>query len=110
MRLIGRLARQVRHSFFLFGLLSILWFLFRTGTKPTRMSYPCQRASAATGGLWLTSYALPVVLAIHSDNMPNLKRNGLILAGFLLALVSLFFVSNNIFNIMDMLKLLPLPK
>ncbi len=97
---IKRSMHQVRHSFFLIGLLSIFWFLFRTGTKPTRMSYPCQRASAATGGLWLTSYALPVVLAIHSDNMPNLKRNGLILAGFLLALVSLFFVSNNIFNIM----------
>jgi len=96
---IKRLMYQVRHSFFLFGLLSILWFIFRTGTKPTRMSSPCQRASAATGGLWLTSYGLPFFLAIHSPNMPSLKSNSMILAGLLLALVPLLFVSTNMFNI-----------
>ena len=90
---------QVRNSFFIFGLLSILWFLFRTGTKPTRMDYPCQRASAATGSLWLTSYALPFVLAIHSDKMPSLRRKILFLAGLFLALVSLVFVSTNMFSI-----------
>ena len=101
MRLIKRLRHQVRHSFFLFGLLSILWFIFRTGTKPTRVSYPCQRASAATGGLWLTSYALPFVLAIHSPKIPSLKSKNMIYAGLLLSLVSLLFVSTNMFHVLD---------
>jgi len=27
------------------GMLSLLWFIYRTGTKPTRIRYPCQRAA-----------------------------------------------------------------
>jgi len=39
----------IRHNlcFFFTGLLCIVWFLFRTGTKPSRMEYPCQQASLA---------------------------------------------------------------
>ncbi len=101
MSLINRLIHQLRHSFFLFGLLSILWFLFRTGTKPTRMSYPCQQASAATSGLWLTCYALPLISAVHSPNIPSLKSRSMILAGLLVALVSLLSVSPDMINIMN---------
>ena len=31
----------------LLGVVSFLWFLFRTGSKPSRISYPCQRAALA---------------------------------------------------------------
>jgi hypothetical protein len=47
----------------LFGVASLVWFIFRTGTKPSRITYPCQRAALANGSmllglsipLWLTS-------------------------------------------------------
>lgn len=98
MRAINRLVHQARHSLFLFGLLSIIWFLFRTGTKPTRMCYPCQQASAAAGSLWVTCYALPIIPAINLPNLPALKSKNIILAGFLLAAISLLFVSSNMLS------------
>lgn len=65
MKLRMKLSHKIHHSFFLFGLLSIAWFIFRTGTKPTRAVYPCQQATAASGYLWLTAYAFPFVSAIR---------------------------------------------
>jgi hypothetical protein len=43
--------------------LSLIWFVFRTGTKPSRVTYPCQRAALANSSvllglsisLWLSS-------------------------------------------------------
>ncbi len=44
---------------FLVGIASLLWFLIRTGTKPSRAAYPCQRASLANASAWLGTLALP---------------------------------------------------
>ncbi len=44
---------------FLVGLASLLWFLIRTGAKPSRAAYPCQRASLANATAWLGTLALP---------------------------------------------------
>jgi hypothetical protein len=99
MRLIKRVIHRVRHSFFLFGLLSILWFIFRTGTKPTRIIYPCQQASASSGGLWLTLYVLPLALFNPSRTIQGIKSKRIVQAVLLLSLVSLPFVSANILNI-----------
>ncbi|MFX1576240.1 MAG: DUF362 domain-containing protein [Promethearchaeota archaeon] len=38
--------RNTKPIILLIGLSSLFWFLFRTGTKPTRATYPCQRAAA----------------------------------------------------------------
>ncbi len=35
--------------FWILGIGSLLWFALRTGTRPSRAVYPCQRAAAATG-------------------------------------------------------------
>jgi hypothetical protein len=42
-------------SLFLFGVLNLLWFLFRTGTKPSRVVYPCQRAALANSSVLLSA-------------------------------------------------------
>jgi len=43
----GKRERGVKSkSLLLIGLVSLLWLLLRTGTKPTRIVYPCQRAAA----------------------------------------------------------------
>lgn len=88
-----KLMHKARHSFFLFGLASILWFIFRTGSKPTRMSYPCQQASAASGSLWLASYVLPFVLAVRSPESAAARGKGRMLAGVLLLLLPLASLS-----------------
>lgn len=46
------------------GLFSLLWFIFRTGTKPSRAVYPCQRIAAANSYLWLSVYVFPIFRAI----------------------------------------------
>lgn len=88
----------MRTSFFLVGLASILWFLFKTGSKPTRACYPCQQASAASGYLWLTTYMLPFVAVMHSPGAKRPRERAMILAGSLLLLASALFVSTNLFN------------
>jgi uncharacterized protein (DUF362 family) len=100
---IRKLLHKFRHSFFLFGLASLLWFVLRTGGNPTRISYPCQQASAAAGNLWLASYALPAVMALRrfagTETAKQGTRNGqgrsLLQAGLMLLLLlllsSLFF-------------------
>jgi uncharacterized protein (DUF362 family) len=97
---IMRLLYKARHSFFLFGLASLLWFIFRTGCKPTRMSYPCQQACAASGNLWLASYVLPFTLAVRSPGRPTARGIGLIVAGFLLLLLVSLFVLGGPFSIL----------
>jgi len=56
-----RLWRWASTSAFVFGLLSLAWFVFRTGTKPSRVVYPCQRVAAANGAAWLATVLLPVL-------------------------------------------------
>jgi uncharacterized protein (DUF362 family) len=40
--------RFTQSGAFLLGATSLVWFLFRTGTKPTRIVYPCQRIAVNT--------------------------------------------------------------
>jgi uncharacterized protein (DUF362 family) len=103
MRMIKRAIHRVRHSFFLFGLLSILWFLFKTGTRPPRISYSCQPASASSGGLWLTLYVLPLALFKPSRVIWGIKSKRVIPSVLLLSLilVLLLFVSANTLNILS---------
>jgi len=36
---------KFQNSLLIFGLFNLFWFIFRTGTKPSRIVYPCQRAA-----------------------------------------------------------------
>ncbi len=63
-----RVIHWISHHvhFFIFGWLCITWFLFRTGTKPSRIVYPCQQASIAGAHLWFAAYLLPLVSILRS--------------------------------------------
>ena len=43
----------------LFAAVSAVWLIIRTGTKPSRISYPCQKAAAANINLFLIALAPP---------------------------------------------------
>ncbi len=64
-------------SFSILGLASLAWFLIRVVPKPTRATYPCQRAAAplAAGFLgWLAGLAAPVVLFRKARTLADGRR------------------------------------
>lgn len=42
------------------GILSLVWLLVRSGRKPSRLTYPCQRAALANAAVLLTGAAVPI--------------------------------------------------
>ena len=65
MNSIDRFFRYVRGNFFVFGLLSLIWFGLRSGNKPSRAVYPCQRVAVANSSLWLSTYIVSPLTAFH---------------------------------------------
>ncbi len=45
------------------GVLALLWLILRSGTKPTRLTYPCQQAALGTAS---AAFGLPAVAVIAS--------------------------------------------
>jgi len=74
----GALHRVQRHAF-LIGLLSAAWFVLRTGSKPSRASYPCQIVARANSELWLASYVIPLVTFLPSRTSAFLGRKRILL-------------------------------
>ncbi|MFX1513313.1 MAG: DUF362 domain-containing protein [Promethearchaeota archaeon] len=42
----NQIKKSMATSLFLFSLINLLWLTIRTGAKPSRITYPCQRAAA----------------------------------------------------------------
>ncbi len=84
-----RMIHWIRHNiyFFIAGLLCMVWFLFRTGTKPSRIEYPCQQASIAGANLWLAVYLFPLVSVIKSCRKGQCQKNRLLGAGIFLVIL-----------------------
>jgi len=61
-RLLTAVSRFFTHSFLWLGIGSVLWLLWRSGTKPSRLRYPCQQAAAGTSSLWLSAFLFPGIL------------------------------------------------
>lgn len=56
---------KIKENTFTLGIVSLLWLLLRTGTKPSRISYPCQQAAAAN------TYALLSSIIAFLATMPK---------------------------------------
>lgn len=72
------LLDRIRRDAFFIGLLSLIWFVLRTGTKPSRAVYPCQRAAAANSYEWLTSSVLPFLSLVPRRLSASLDRKTVI--------------------------------
>lgn len=57
----GFLGRWFLANSLLSGLFALLWLIFRSGTKPSRLTYPCQRAAISTAAL---AFGVPIVAAV----------------------------------------------
>ena len=51
-------------SAWLLGLAALLWIVVRSGRKPSRLGYPCQRAALASAALLLGPALAPALLAL----------------------------------------------
>ena len=80
------LLLRLLHSGFILGLMSMAWFILRTGTKPSRQAYPCQQIAKTNTEIWLLAYIAPI-LAIGSR--PKIKLNKHVLATILICLTLL---------------------
>jgi hypothetical protein len=68
----------------LFGVVSLIWFIFRTGTKPSRATYPCQRAALANSSI-LLGLSIPLWLtSVLAKTKKFISKKGVTLVIFLL--------------------------
>lgn len=52
-----KLWDSISHNFIFIGIASFLWLLYKTGTKPSRITYPCQQVALSNVGFLV--YLLP---------------------------------------------------
>ncbi|MFH0936733.1 MAG: PQQ-binding-like beta-propeller repeat protein, partial [Candidatus Daviesbacteria bacterium] len=45
--------KKIFLGFILVGILSLAWLIYKTGTKPSRINYPCQKAAATNSAIFL---------------------------------------------------------
>jgi len=69
-----KLIQFIKDHFFIYGFLCLIWFIIRTGSKPSRAQYPCQRVAALNAHLWLSTYIVPIFGIIEIDRLKvNIK-------------------------------------
>jgi len=68
---IERLRNHIYRNVTLVGLLSLAWLLIRSGRKPTRLRYPCQRAALANSMLLFGGAVVPI-----AARLPRLSTRG----------------------------------
>jgi hypothetical protein len=54
-------CREPGNGSLVVGIASLLWLLLRTGMKPSRAAYPCQKAAMANASVLLGTFALPAL-------------------------------------------------
>ncbi len=96
-------------SLLFFGVASLLWFIFRTGTKPSRIVYPCQRAALVSSST-LLSVSFPLsITAFVTKTKGFLSKKGtalllLIIAGSVVVSSEHFWGSLQVFGQIDPVK------
>jgi uncharacterized protein (DUF362 family) len=57
--------KRYKRNIIIFGLLNLLWFIFRTGSKPRRIIYPCQQDAlknvSASLGVIIPTFSLTII-------------------------------------------------
>jgi len=72
--------------------LSLLWIILKTGTKPSRIVYPCQRAAVANVNIFLLGLFAPFLsLAMPSVKSPHVLNHRLTKTILLVGLLLLAF-------------------
>ncbi len=93
-KVVHKLIKKVEGNLFLISLISLLWFLFRTARKPSRIAYPCQQAALAQFSSYFLSFFPLACLRRLSHPFKKEHLNRYAVARFLgLLLLSFLVVS-----------------
>jgi len=85
----------------LFGVASLAWFIFRTGTKPSRMTYPCQRAALANSSILLV-FSIPLWLTSILTKTKNFISKKVMTIAILIILVNTVLSSSQFLGSMQL--------
>lgn len=88
------------------GLISLVWFAIRTGTKPSRVVYSCQQVAAANTYTWLALCILPLFTGIRKSTDKLLAKRNIAFITLAVLVIIAFGVLGNVINI-DYTKLEP---
>jgi hypothetical protein len=77
-----------KEDFFLVGLLSIIWYVFRTGGKPSRASYPCQQVASFNSRLWVGMYILPILSRVKLHQLKLLYSKKVLIGTLFICVVA----------------------
>ena len=61
-RIFNKLIQVLTINSIIIGIGSLIWLIFRSGTKPSRIHYPCQKAAAHNSVFFLGSIAIPYIV------------------------------------------------
>ncbi len=76
------------------AVVSVVWLIVRTGIKPSRISYPCQKAALANINIFFVALGLPFV-GLTGKLLPNrILRSRVTTAVMVTGLLAIIFVSN----------------
>jgi len=87
MRGTGRIRHRLRKAVYgnvvLVGVLSLVWLLLRSGRKPSRITYPCQRAAMANTVLLFGGVSVPLAARLPGifTGRPQSARTRMIVRG-----------------------------
>ncbi len=51
--LTDKIPGWIKHNSLFLGFVSLVWLVWKTGSKPSRIAYPCQKTAAANVGIFL---------------------------------------------------------
>lgn len=86
-----------KRNLLIFGLACLVWFIFRTGTKPSRFQYPCQKAALANSSI-LLSFSIPIAFSsFWLKGKKFVAKRGLIFT-FIILLLSVILNSEQFFG------------
>lgn len=79
----GFLGRWFLANALISGLLAILWLLFRSGAKPSRLAYPCQRAAIGTATVAFGTPVVAALLALRRRTIILMRTRAVVAAAIL---------------------------
>ncbi len=88
---IKKIIEKLRKSLFLISLASLFWFLLRTGKKPSRALYPCQKAALTQSGIYFL-YIFPLIEARRIKHFFKYRFNRKKFIGSLFAVIFIFIL------------------
>ncbi|MFX0064449.1 MAG: DUF362 domain-containing protein [Candidatus Hermodarchaeota archaeon] len=79
---------RLKNSLLFFGVVNLLWLVFRTGTKPSRIVYPCQRAALDNLSISVSAFAPLSLTAFFTKFKSFFPKSGNIFALLLIIVIS----------------------